>query len=258
MRIGACLSLSRLPLPKGTLDYVELNLSHVADLSPAELTEWQARLAASGLPAESTNGFFPAELRLVGPGRDATAIRAYVRRALDNAAALGVRLCVLGSGKSRQAAPELTPDAALPQFEEAVVIAGDLAVEYGMTVAIEPLSAAETDLVNTVAEGAALCRRLGHPQVRLVADLYHMAAADEPLSVLTDNRDLLCHVHVSNPADRALPQPGDNYDYAAFFGALHAAGYDGGISIEAGLPKENAAVALCQSAAFLRRTAARS
>ena len=256
MRIGACLSLSRLPLPKGALDYVELNLSRVAELSPAELTEWQAKLREAGVTAESANGFFPAELRLVGPERDATAIRAYVRRAFDNAAALGIRLCVLGSGKARRAGPELSPKTALPQFEETVAWVGDLAEAYDMTVAVEPLCAAETDLVNTVAEGAALCRRLAHPRVRLLADLFHVTAAGEPLSVLTDNRDLLCHIHAAAPATRALPQPDDGYDYAAFFGALRSAGYDGRVSIEVELPRENAAAALTDSLHFLRRIAA--
>ncbi len=257
MRIGACLSPAKLPLPAGTLDYVELNLSRVADLSPAELTDWQACLAASGLLAESANGFFPAAMRLVGPRRDLFAIRDYIRRAYDKAAAFGVRVAVLGSGAARKAGPELSQEAALPQFEEVVALAGDLAQEYDMTVAVEPLTAMETDLVNTVGEGAKLCRRLAHPRVRLTADLFHMAAAGEPFSTLTDNRDLLCHIHVSNPANRALPKPDDDCDYAAFFGALAAAGYDGRVSIEAGLPKDDLAAALAASTAFLRRLTGR-
>ena len=256
MRIGACLSLSRLPLPRGALDYVELNLSHVAELSPAELTLWQTKLREADVAAETANGFFPADLRLVGPDRDPTAIRAYIRRAFDNAAALGVRLCVLGSGTPRRAGPELSPAEALPQFEEVAAWAGDLAAAYDMTIAVEPLSARETDLINTIGEGAALCRRLAHPRVRLVADLFHMAAAGEPLSVLTDSRDVLAHIHVAAPVTRALPQPNDGYDYAAFFAALKAAGYDGRVSIESGLPKENAAEALTDSLHFLRRMAA--
>ena len=44
-------------------------------------------------------------------------------------------------------------------------------------------------------------------------------------------------MHIASAKNsRAIPAPGDGEDYAAFFAALHAAGYDGEVSLEGSAP----------------------
>ena len=92
------------------------------------------------------------------------------------------------------------------------------------------LNRRETNLVTSVAEGAEVVRAVGHPSVRLVADLYHMVLEAEPSEVLDPVADLLAHVHV---ADTGRFAPGTGaYDYPGFFGALQRIGYSGRIAAE--------------------------
>ena len=50
--------------------------------------------------------------------------------------------------------------------------------------AIEPLNRQESNIVNSVAEGLALMRRVKRDEVQILADYYHMALESEDLSIL--------------------------------------------------------------------------
>ena len=52
---------------------------------------------------------------------------------------------------------------------------GVIAQSYGIVVCVEPLNRAESNFINTLQEGAEIVRRVNHPHIRLLADLYHMA-----------------------------------------------------------------------------------
>lgn len=253
MKFGLCTSADKLTkLKPGTLDYIEMNLSAIHEMPEEKLREAAFILSGAGTPAETTNCFFPKELRLCGSEYRAQKVAEYTKRALEKASRLGIQLCVLGSGKSRSIGDGEDDAACMRQFEEVVRLAGELAQPYGITVALEPLRRAETNVINTVEEGGAVCRRIAHPNVRLLADLYHVADAGEPLDVLKQNADLLCHMHIANPATRSYPSEADPFDYGALKEALADAGYDRRISIEGSCPGDFA-VCTEESIAFLRR-----
>ena len=253
MKFGICTSPQSIArLAPGTADYVEMNLSQIAEMSAGQLADTAAQLRAAGVPAESTNGFFPRTVRLNGAGYRRETVLEYSRRALEKAAQLGIHTCVLGSGGSRNIEDGYDRAEAERQFEEAVAAAGDAAAEFDTTVVLEPLNHKETNLLHTVAEGAVICRRLHHPHVMLLADLYHVGVENEPMSVIEENGDILRHVHIACPIGRGAPKPLDPYDYRPFARALKAAGYDLRISIEGGIPgsfRQSAS----QSLAFLRQ-----
>jgi len=116
------------------------------------------------------------------------------------------------------------------ELREVFALAGDVAGGYGITVVIEPLREAETNQINLVSEALATARELDHPNVRVLADLWHMYEGQEPLDVLLDTEGLLAHVHV---ADTGRQPPGTgSYDYATLFAHLRAIGYTGRVSIE--------------------------
>ena len=253
MKFGICASPDKLTkLAPGTIDYLEMNLTSIQGMDEETLKKNIALLREANVPAETTNCFFPPHVRLCGEEYDPAAITEYTKRALDNAARLGVQLCVIGSGKARHL-EEGREEECRRQVEESVVRAADLAHPYGITIVVEPLRAAETNYIITVAEGGDLCRRLHHPNIGVHADLYHMADAGEPLSVLTDNAALLRHFHIAAPGTRAYPAETDGCDYAALAKTLHDAGYDRRISIEGSSPEDFAA-GVDSSIAFLRRT----
>jgi len=100
-----------------------------------------------------------------------------------------------------------------------------------VVVAIEPLNRDETNFINTVAEGAAVVRETGHPNIRLLADIYHMLRENEGPDALVDAGPLLRHVHIAEKDGRTPPGfAGD--DFTPYLRALRRAGYAGAISIE--------------------------
>lgn len=237
MKFGLCTSPDKAAkLKPGTLDYIEMNLSNVQKMTAEELAAAKKLLEEIGTPAEAANGFFPGEVRLCGKDYRPDTVREYTVRALDNAAYLGIHTCVLGSSKARNIEEGDDRDSCLAQFEEALTIAGDVAKEYGTTVVLEPLNEKEANYLNTVSEGAVICRRVNHPNIMLLADYYHVAYANEPMSVFTENADILRHMHISDPANRKYPLPTDGADYGPLAKALKDAGYNCRMSIEGGCP----------------------
>lgn len=47
---------------------------------------------------------------------------------------------------------------------------GDVAAKYGITVVVEPLQTKETNLINTVAEGIEIVKKVDRPNVKCLAD----------------------------------------------------------------------------------------
>lgn len=96
---------------------------------------------------------------------------------------------------------------------------------------LEPLTPAETDFMNTAAEGVALIRRLGHPFVRLHLDVKAMSAEAAPTpDVIRANAEFLHHFHANDP-NRGGPGFGDT-DFRPIFRALRDVKYGGWVSVE--------------------------
>jgi sugar phosphate isomerase/epimerase len=115
-------------------------------------------------------------------------------------------------------------------------IAGDLAQENGLKIAIEPLNREETNILNSVPEALSYVQSLNHPAVGVLADCYHMYLEHQPVSDLSQAGKSLLHVHVSG-ADRRYPKSGD-YDFEVLFGALRSYGYEDRVSVECAWSKD--------------------
>ncbi|MCC7017874.1 MAG: sugar phosphate isomerase/epimerase, partial [Rhodospirillales bacterium] len=101
----------------------------------------------------------------------------------------------------------------------------------GVTLAIEPLNRFETYFLNTVADVAAICDAVAHPNVGIAFDTFH--ANIEEKNVAEACRAIgrhLKHVQVSEN-DRGTPGSG-HVGWAAFFQVLADLGYDDWLTIE--------------------------
>ena len=215
-------------------DFQESYLDALYGMTEEELEAQRRTMREAGLTLEAFNCFFPGDMTLVGEKAvPPETIRAFARKVLQRAAGLGGRIAVLGSGGARRVPEGVPMEAALEQFADAARIVGDEAARAGMTVVLEPLSRHDTNLLNTVEETAAFCRRLNHPAVFLLADLFHMHENSENFDVLAESGGLLRHVHMCNPIGRHGMSRQDAYDYTPFVRALARAGYRGRITIEA-------------------------
>lgn len=235
MRYGICTDPENLTrVAKAGFDYVECALSSLANLPEEDHLRLRRQAEASPVKIEATNIFFPGHLRIVGPEADWAAIKAYVCHAMGRAADLGVKTVVVGSGGARRIPDGMDEAAARRQLIDTLRLIGDEGVASGITVALEPLNNKETNLILSVSEGAALVKEAGHPQVRLLADFYHMRMEREPMSALLEAGGLLAHVHLANSHGRVYPLHASEEPYDVFFAMLRRIGYQGRISIEAG------------------------
>ena len=212
-------------------DAAEATVGLIMALSEDEVAALQAARAAGTFSLDACNSFIPGHLPIITDEAGTAALYAYVDAAIARMASIGVRYVVFGSGAVRRI-PDGYDRAAAEAMIDAFITHVDRACgAHGMTCVIEPLNKAETNWCNTVAEGAAVVRRLNLEHVRLLADGYHMSREGEPYSVLTDNADILTHCHIAS-SDRKIPG-GTDYE-GGFLDTLKKIGYAGIVTVECG------------------------
>ena len=214
-------------------DYVEFPLSTVAGLEEEEFQHVLAQVRAGPIPVEACNMMFPGSLRLTGPASDPAAARAYLETAYRRAAELGAAVLVFGSAGARNVPAGFPLEQAWLQLVAMLRAAGPVAARHGLTVVIEPLNQAESNIIQTAAEGFTLAKLVEHPQVRLLVDYYHMARDGEDCGIIRTAGAWVQHAHFADPAGRAYPAE-EKAHFHDFFGALKDAGYTGRVSLEAG------------------------
>jgi D-psicose/D-tagatose/L-ribulose 3-epimerase len=213
-------------------DYVELSLRDVTALAEPEFVQLAERVRRSGLVCEACNNFFPATIRLTGPDADPAAALAYAEKAFARAARLGVAIVVFGSSAARNVPDGFPLAQAWEQLRSLLAALGPLAQARGITVVIEHLHRGESNIVNTVADGWRLAQEVAHPQVRVLADTYHLLREAEAPAIIDRVGPALRHTHLAQGPDRRFPLAPDPA-LRSFFAALRNSGYAGRCSIEA-------------------------
>ena len=253
IQVGYCTSLRNIEAAKAAgFDYVELSTSEIAGLSDADFEQAVTRIKATGLPVPATNLFLPAALKVTGAEIDRDQQMAYVKKAFDRLARVGTEIVVFGSGGARRVPDGFPKDQAFQQLVDFGRRIAPEARARGITIAVEPLRREETNIINSAAEGLTLVNAIGDVNFQLMIDFYHLASEKEDPAIVARARDHIRHLHVANPTGRVFPRKWDEYDYAPFFTALKAIGYDKRISVEASTQALEAdapqAIALLRSA----------
>ncbi|RYG43153.1 sugar phosphate isomerase/epimerase [bacterium] len=220
MRFGVCAGPDEAEaILAAGFDYVEMGLSSTAGNPDFDLTR------LDGIPIAAMNLFFPSSVRLYGP--DATEWREYAKRAIDRAAQVGVPVLVVGSGGARRA-----PDAPGDWEGAFVDVAAELqaiAASYGITIAPESLTRAETNIGNDL---GTLALALAARGVGFTADSFHILQEQPDLEKIADEIPLLPrHVHLGSKGSREVPQASEP-GFARFVAQLRELGYDGTASLE--------------------------
>ncbi len=234
VQVGYCIPLSSIEAAKAAgFDYAELSTSEIAGLSDAEFEQAAARIRQVGLPVPAMNLFLPATLKVTGPEIDREQQMAYVKKAFARLARLGTQIVVFGSGPARRIPDGFPKDRAFQQLVEFGRRIAPEARARGITVAVEPQRREETNIINSAAEGLALVNAIADANFQLMIDFYHLASEKEDPAIIVRAAAHIRHLHTANPEGRVFPRTWDEYDYAPFFAALRAIGYDKRISVEA-------------------------
>lgn len=183
------------------------------------------------LPVKACNSFLPGSMKSVGTDPVNEEILRFAEVAFKRAKLSGVKIIVFGSGGSRSIPEGFSKDEATRQFVELCKRLGPLAAKRDVIVVVEPLNTKECNFINSVAEGGEIVKAVDHPNIRLLADLYHMKMDDEGPENILGYGKLLSHVHIAEKEGRSAPGT-HGEDFTAYFEALKKVNYKGAISVE--------------------------
>ena len=126
----------------------------------------------------------------------------------------------------------------------------EYAASRSVRITLEPLNRYETDFIFNAADGMRLVDDLGHDNVGLMLDLFHMNIEDSSIEEgLRQAATRLWHVHIAD-SNRRYPGTG-HINFDSIFATLSEIGYQGYVSGEM-LPLPDPDTAAERTIAFLR------
>lgn len=231
MRFGICYDIKKIKdAEKAGYDYFDGKLNAIAAYSDEEFAEVLEIVKSSSLKVERCSLLYPKTMAVVGPAYNEEEMVAYLEKAFARMKALGCDLIVFGSGKSRMIPSGVKWQDAFSQLVEVTRKTAEVASRYGVRIAIEHLNRKETNLINTLTEGAALQAMVDRENVGLLADSFHMWQEGEDMAKIPLCAPLM-HAHIAVKGTRGYPVEATE-EVKEFFAALKAAGYDGTLSVE--------------------------
>lgn len=172
-----------------------------------------------------------------------------MKRLTGLCAELGGKVLVHGSPKQRQIAPGESHASALARLQDGLAQVARDAGANDVTYCIEPLSRNETQLLNTVAQAAAVVRAIDHPHLRTMIDCSAAGLSEtESVADLIDRwlpTGLIAHIQLNDP-NRRGPGQGE-MRFAPILAALRRQRYAGVLALEPFdyLPDGPATAAFC-------------
>lgn len=215
-------------------DGCEPSLSAFCSMEPTAAADYKKRMDTVGLECIGFNGLLPGDISLLGEGYDEKKLSEYLENALYRAALAGGKIVTLGSGKARSIPKTMSHSEADDKMSAILSdIFSPIAAKNGVTVAIEPLSAAETNYLNSCLDIRKLVEQVDLKNIRMTLDQYHSYCAGDTNADIASCSNTIVHTHIASfRNNRYYPTEQDAGDLRGFFGALHSFGYNGALCIE--------------------------
>lgn len=156
----------------------------------------------------------------------------YIKKVIDVASDMESPTIIVGSGgKTRSFEPGWDRESGVECMADVIRQSGEYAKEKGVTLAIEAINRYETNFLNTLEEAVRFINLVDHPNVRTMADTYHMNIEEiNPAETILKYGGSLANLHL---ADSNRQAPGDgHFDFASVAEALRQVGFDGYCSFE--------------------------
>jgi sugar phosphate isomerase/epimerase len=181
-------------------------------------------------------------LLLTPPGLSITSPNAQVRRRTVDVVRAQIGLCadlggavlVHGSPAQRRVAEGQSPDEALRNAEACFAAIAEEAAAAAVSYCIEALAPPEAEMINTVAEAAAIVDRIGSAAVRTMIDTCAAGRCERtPIPDLIEEwlpTGKVAHIHLNDPDRRAPGQGG--LRFGPILAALRRHGYAGVCAVE--------------------------
>ena len=238
MKIGVCGGFDRIAITAACgYDYIETNFKDLAKSSEEDFQKFLTALKDNNLACEAANCFLPGELKVTGENIDYQSLKEYLAVGYKRAAEAGIKVVVFGSGGARHIPEGYSYKAAINDIIKFMKeYAAPMAAEYGIDIVFEPLRKKETNIINTIKEGAMLASAINLPNVGTLGDLFHMYVEGDTYDDVRELKGIFRHAHMSYPESidkRVYMKESDDFDYKGFFEALKYVGCER-VSIEAG------------------------
>jgi len=175
--------------------------------------------------------FIPAILSITGTETRHDEILVWAETAFRRAQMAGIQRIVFGSGGARKVPDGFDKQQATQQFIDLCKQMAPLAQKYEVIVVVEPLNTGETNIINSLAEGAAIVKAVNHPNIQLLCDFFHMLRENEPAGEIVKYGELIRHCHIAENENRSAPGT-HGEDFRSYFNALKQIKYQGSVSIE--------------------------
>ena len=221
-------------------DFAELDIPEIEKLSEEAFEELK-HTVRTGVPVLTGARLLPvSEPLFFTEGYDPESLRAYLEKACERTAQLGIKAVILGNGKARWLQSETVREKE-DIFIKSLRLMAQTAEKNGQKLILEPLGPKYSNYINTVAQAVQLIKKVDAPNLYTMADLRHMVWAEEPFRDIEEYLPYIHHIHIDYPLsypERRYPSAEDDYDYSAFLNSLKQAGYQGTLTIEADIPAD--------------------
>lgn len=164
--------------------------------------------------------------KIWGEATERDTLRAYTKKAIDFASAIGCGNLVFGCPRNRVMPEKADIDIAIDFFKEL----GDYAYEKNTCIGMEANPTIyNTNFLNTTMEAIDFIKRVDSKGFKLNLDLGTMIYNDEKLDILEGSESLINHVHISEPGLVEIEHRKIHQDV---FTKLRDINYNGYVSIE--------------------------
>lgn len=206
------------------------------EITAAQRAAYRDIIASEGLTFAGLHWLMVSPKGLHVSGPDAGLRRRswdHIRDLIDLCADLGPDgVMVFGSPNQRKTTGGLTPEQATRNFIDGLAAVAPQAESRGVKVLVEALPAAQSDVVQTLAEAVAIVGEIGSPAIRTMFDVHNAIDERESHAALLDRYfDFICHVHVNELDGRHCGT--GSYDFKPLLETLQRRGYTGWVSLEA-------------------------
>lgn len=237
MKFGCFGFIRHIPLiEEAGFDGAELDICEITALTEGEFAQLCERIRISPLNFEVFSGLIPQTASFHSAAFSRSYCLEHVEKAAGRISLLGARLVPLGAGKCRSI-PDNCPD--IPGATERVIqLAADICGildRYHISLVIEPLSPAYSNYINRIEEAVTFAGRTGASGCHAMCDLRHMIGSGDSLGNIKCFSSSIRHAHIDYPygSRRLFPSASDGFDYGPYLEALHQAGYNGMLTVEA-------------------------
>ncbi len=211
---------------------IGVNRFLVPNKPEAEFEKQLRLLEKSPIPVYSCNSFLRGDaLRSIGPDAKLDNVLSFAKIAFQRAKRAGVKRIIFGSSGSRRLPEGWSKAQGDEEFIALLHKMAELAEPEGIIVAVENLQERECNYLTRLHEVGEIVAAVNHPNIRMLADLYHASVMQDPASDLEKYAHLVDTVEIAEAKGRTVPGV-NGQDFGPYFQALRAGGFQGPIEIE--------------------------